>query len=452
MQLNSTIFREYDIRGLAEEDLGDDVVNAIGRAYATVVRRAGGTRVALGWDCRTHSPRVQSAFRSGVTAAGVDVIEIGLVPSPLLYYSLFRLPVDGGVQITASHNPGEYNGMKICVGRDSLHGDGIRDLERSIRAGDFESGAGRVETDDSIIERYVEEWKGHAEGASGIEVVFDGGNGMAGTVLPQLAHEIGVRSHDLFLEPDGRFPNHEADPTQEKNLVDLIAEVKRTGAQLGIGYDGDADRIGVVDHTGGILWGDQLLALFARDRLSRGPATILCDIKCSDVLATDIAARGGRLVMWKSGHSLIKAKMKEESAALAGEMSGHMFFAEQYLGYDDALYASLRLLSILGRTGETIPELLSGLPPRVSTPELRIECAEEDKFRIVSEVAARLEPRFDTLTIDGVRYQAEGGWGLLRASNTGPVLVARFEAETDEQLGRVRAILQDELARYDIAI
>jgi phosphomannomutase/phosphoglucomutase len=286
--------------------------------------------------------------------------------------------------------------------------------------------------------------------AAGLEVAIDCGNGMAGAVAPRLLREIGVQVHGLYLDPDGRFPNHEADPTREENLVELKALVERTGSRVGIGYDGDADRIGVIDHQGRVVWGDLLLLVYARELLARRKATILCDVKCSDVLEPDIAGRGGTLVMWKTGHSLIKAKMRETGAALAGEMSGHMFFADGYLGYDDAIYATLRLLSILARSGQTLPQLLAGLPERVSTPELRVPCAEADKRRVVAAIAERLRPRFPTLELDGVRYQMPNGWGLVRASNTQPVLVARFEARDAERLEEARAVLNGELQRLGL--
>lgn len=451
MTLSQQIFREYDIRGLADTELDNEVAHSIGRAYATTLKRVGGRRMVLARDARVHSDRIAEAFAEGVMATGVDVLDVGRAPTPVMYYGLFELEVDGGVIVTASHNTREFNGFKMCLGRDALFGEQIRTLYEMIQAKDFDTGSGQKSQDLSLSDRYVDRVKSAGEKLDGFELVIDAGNGMAGELAPRIFEELGCKLTKLYCEPDGTFPNHEADPTQPDNLKDLIAAMAANpSAQVGIGYDGDADRIGAVDSTGEILYGDQLLIVFAREVLSRGPETILCDVKCTGLLEQDVAKHGGRLVRWKTGHSLIKAKLKEEQAALAGEMSGHMFFADSYYGYDDAIYASVRLANIVARTGKTLTEMLSDLPTRVSTPELRITCSDDDKFKIVEAIGDALKSEYETLTLDGVRFSSDTGWGLVRPSNTGPVLVMRFEAESQEELTSLKAVLSRELQKHGL--
>jgi phosphomannomutase/phosphoglucomutase len=404
--------------------------------------------VSVGRDCRLTSDRYAAAVVDGIRSTGLGVVDIGVCPTPLMYFSLFHWDLDGGVQVTGSHNPADYNGFKVCLGKEALHGDQIQDLRRRLEAGRFRTGAGTVESRPvvAVYQEDVAERIGRL--ARGVHVVVDAGNGTAGPVAPAIYRGIGARVHELFTDMDGRFPNHHPDPTVAENMRDLIRAVEESGAELGIAFDGDADRIGVVDRTGRIIWGDELLVLFGRDVLARNPgATIVSEVKCSQRLYDDIARRGGRGIMWKAGHSLLKAKMRETGALLGGEMSGHIFFKERYFGYDDAIYAGARLLDILARTGKTVDQLLADLPPAVSTPEIRVDCADDVKFRVADRVRDRFRADgCEIVDVDGVRVKFAHGWGLVRASNTQPVLVLRFEAETTEQLAEYRRIVEDAVA------
>jgi phosphomannomutase/phosphoglucomutase len=404
--------------------------------------------VSVGRDCRLTSDRYAAAVADGIRSTGLTVVDIGVCPTPVMYFSLFHWDLDGGVQVTGSHNPADYNGFKVCLGKDALHGDQIQELRRRLEGGRFRTASGAIESrpvvpvyQDEIVERI-------GRLARGIDVVVDAGNGTAGPVAPAIYRRIGARVRELFTDMDGRFPNHHPDPTVADNMRDLIGAVQESSAEVGIAFDGDADRIGVVDRTGRIIWGDELLVLFGRDVLARNPgATIVSEVKCSQRLYDDIAAHGGRGIMWKAGHSLLKAKMRETGALLGGEMSGHIFFKESYFGYDDAIYAGARLLDILARTGKTVDRLLADLPPAVSTPEIRVDCADDVKF----SVAERVRDRFradgcQIVDVDGVRVKFPHGWGLVRASNTQPVLVLRFEAETPEQLAQYRRTVEDTVA------
>ncbi len=389
-----------------------------------------------------------------LTQEGIDVIDLGICPTPLQYYSLFRLPVDGGIMITASHNPPEFNGMKLSVAKETLYGDyisAIRDMAmkglsmKDIRGNDIRHG--KVTSYD-IISDYISRMKEEFNSSGiGIKIAIDSGNGTAGLVAPKILREIGCEVIDLFSEPDGRFPNHEPDPVVVKNLSTLIETVKKEKTHLGVGYDGDSDRIGVVGPDGDIIWGDRLLVIFSRAILKERPgAAIIGEVKCSQTLFDDIKAHGGVPVMWKTGHSLIKAKMKESGAVLAGEMSGHMFFADRYYGYDDAIYATLRLVEIINRSGKGLKELLGGLPEVFSTPEIRFECPDEIKFRVVDKVKEFFKG-YEVIDIDGVRVITPEGWGLVRASNTQPALVMRFEAKTQEGLQKIRDMVEEGLRR-----
>jgi phosphomannomutase/phosphoglucomutase len=448
---NPQIFREYDIRGLHERDLGDEVVRAIGCAFGTYLRRRGKKTVALGRDFRLSSPRITAAVTEGLTATGCDVQLVGEVPTPGLYYSIVALGTDGGIQVTGSHNPVEYNGLKLCEGVQSVHGEQIRGLLETIRRDDYESGTGTV-TERPTADVYRDMLATKVDPGRSLHVVLDAGNGSAGPFAPPVFRRLGQKVTELFCEPDGRYPNHSPDPTVEANLQDLIRTVRETGADFGVGYDGDADRIGAVDGAGRILWGDQLLALFARDVLRHKPGSpIVFDVKCSQALAEDIAAHGGTPVMWKTGHSLMKQKMRELDAPIAGELSGHIFFAHGYYGFDDAIYASLKLLEIVARSGRTLAELRDSIPGYVATPEIRLDTTEEAKFDIVARVRDHFRARYPVIDIDGARIQFDGGWALIRASNTQPVLVARFEAHTRERLDEIRAEVQRVLEREGVS-
>lgn len=445
VRINPQIFREYDIRGIVDRDLGEGVVETIGKAYGTYMRGLGKKRVSLGRDCRLSSPALAAAMSRGINSTGLGVIDIGMVTTPMLYFSLFSLDVDGGVMITASHNPGEYNGIKLCVERDSLFGEGIQNIRRIAEGRDFASGKGEVEKID-IMEDYIGFLRENVEIKPGIRIGIDCGNAMVGIVAPRILREFGCDLTELYVTPDGTFPNHHPDPTVEENMRDLISTVREKNLQLGIGFDGDGDRIGVIDENGNIIWGDMLVIILARDILKRIPqAKIIGDVKCSSRLFRDVEKHGGRPIMWKTGHSLIKNKMKVEGAALAGEMSGHIFFADRYFGYDDALYAGLRLLEIVSRTGKRVSELLEGVPPAFSTPEIRVDCPEEIKFQVVDRVKEELKKGYRVIDIDGVRIEFPDGWGLIRASNTQPALVLRFEAETKERLDEIRSLIEGKL-------
>jgi phosphomannomutase/phosphoglucomutase len=447
-ELNPAIFREYDIRGVAEHDFDADFARRLGLAVGTLAQERGGRVLSVGRDCRLTSDRYAEALRAGLTETGIEVIDVGVCPTPLVYFSIFAWEFDGGIQITGSHNPSDYNGFKITLGRESLHGEQIQDVRRRIEAGRFARGAGRV-TPRPVIPPYQDYVVANiARLARPIRVVVDAGNGTAGPVAPSIYRRIGAEVTELFCDMDGRFPNHHPDPTVPENMAQLIEAVRERGAEVGIAFDGDADRIGVVDAHGRIIWGDELLVLYARDVLERNPgAVIVSEVKCSQRLYDDIAARGGRGLMWKAGHSLLKAKMKETGALLGGEMSGHIFFKERYFGYDDGIYAGARLLEILARTGRTVDALLADLPPSHSTPEIRIDCPDDVKFEVANRVrdGFRAEGR-DIIDVDGVRVRFPHGWGLLRASNTQPVLVMRFEAEAPAQLREYQATVERAVA------
>jgi phosphomannomutase/phosphoglucomutase len=441
MAVSAGIFRQYDIRGIVDQDLTTEAAEAIGRAFAVHMRAAGyHGAVAAGRDNRPSGPELRDALVRGLTESGVDVVDIGVVPTPLLYWSLHHVGVDGGIQITGSHNPPEYNGFKISLGRESLHGEGIQELLRIIRAGTRLTGAGTVRHEE-VIDRYVDDVVARIGPLSRrLKVVFDSGNGAGSLVAEKLYSRLGLDATYIFCESDGTFPNHHPDPTVVENLQDIIAEVARRGADLGIAFDGDADRIGVVDRHGGIIWGDHILILYARDVLARTGKgqSIIFDVKCSQALPDAIAAAGGVPVMWKTGHSLIKDKMKEAHAPIAGEMSGHMFFGEGFYGHDDALYGGARLLRIVADAGKDLDQMLADVPRFVSTPEIRVDCPDERKVDLVAAAVAHFRARHDVIDVDGVRVLFGDGWGLIRASNTQPVLVTRYEALTSERLQAIR--------------
>jgi len=441
--VSPTIFREYDIRGLVDRDLTEEAVGLVGRALGTRVRDAGGGTVVVGRDCRLSGERFAAAMRQGLTSTGCDVVDLGVVPTPLTYFAAQTLPVDGLCMITGSHNPPEYNGLKVGVGTTTLYGQDIQELRAEVERGAFARGQGAVRGHDVVgpYRDYVAQ--NLRLGGRKLKVVVDAGNGTGGVVAVPLFRRLGLTVIPLFEEMDGRFPNHHPDPTVEANLAHLKAKVLETGADLGIAYDGDADRVGAVDEKGKVLWGDQIMILFSRALLAEVPgATIVGEVKCSMTLYDDIARRGGRGIMWKAGHSLIKAKMKEERALLAGEMSGHIFFGHRWFGFDDGIYSSARLLELLSRVEGPLSGLLADVPRTFSTPELRVDCPDEKKFELVRRAQEWFAARHPAVTVDGVRVLFPDGWGLVRASNTQPLLVLRFEARTPERLAEIRALVE----------
>jgi phosphomannomutase/phosphoglucomutase len=455
MTISAGIFRQNDVRGIVDADLTVEAARAIGGAYAALMRERGITgSVAVARDNRPSGDKLRDAMVDGFTSAGVNVVDIGVVPTPVLYWSLHNLDVVGGIQITGSHNPPEYNGFKLSFGKESLHGHELQHLLELIRSNAAPAGKGEVRYE-SVIDRYVADVVAHTgRFARPMKIVYDCGNGAAAVVAPQLMRALGVDATGLFCESDGTFPNHHPDPTVPENLEDLIQAVKREGAELGVAFDGDGDRIGLVDDQGRIIWGDHLLILYARDVLERTGKgqPIIFDVKCSQALTDEITRAGGIPVMWKTGHSLIKDKMKETSAPLAGEMSGHMFFGEGYYGYDDALYGAARLMRIVADSGKTVRELLADVPPFVSTPEIRVECGDDRKFGLVEQAVAHFRSMHDVIDVDGVRVLFGDGWGLIRASNTQPILVTRYEARSEQRLAEIRNEMEGWIRAQGVAV
>jgi phosphomannomutase/phosphoglucomutase len=452
------IFRQYDIRGVVGTELTAAAARAIGGAYALLLRERGVRgAVAVGRDNRPSGQMLREALVEGLTGLGVDVVDLGVVPTPVLYWALHRLPVVGGVQVTGSHNPPEYNGFKICLGTESVYGDGIQhlaELAARVPASGAPASPGTVR-EVAVIDRYIDDIVARTGPlARHLRVVFDCGNGVGSLVAGALFGRLGVDASYLFCESDGTFPNHHPDPTVVENVQDLIAAVRERGADLGIAFDGDADRIGIIDRHGEIVWGDYALILYARDVLARtGPGqAIIFDVKCSQALPSAIAAAGGTPVMWKTGHSLIKEKMKAMHAPVAGEMSGHMFFAEGFYGHDDALYAAARLLRIVAASGVSLDALLADVPRFVSTPEIRVDCADDRKFAVVDAAIAHYRAGHEVVEVDGARVLFGDGWGLIRATNTQPILVLRFEARTPERLAAIRADMTGWLGMQGVRI
>ena len=450
-QFHPTLLREYDARGIVGDTLTEADAEWLGRSFGTMVRRNGGAKVAVGYDGRHSSPALEAALVTGLRAAGLNVLRVGLGPTPMLYYAVNELGADGGVMITGSHNPPEYNGFKFMMGTGPFFGDDIRNLGTLAASGEVESGSGLSENVD-IEDRYIERLLADAP-THDFKIAWDCGNGAAGRVVEKLTARLPGRHELLFTKIDGDFPNHHPDPTEEKNLEDLRAVVAEKKLDFGLAFDGDGDRIGAIDAKGRIIWGDQLLMILAEDVLADVPGgTIIADVKASQALFDHIADRGGKPLMWKTGHSLVKAKMKETGSPLAGEMSGHIFFAHRYYGYDDALYAAIRLMRAVARAGASLTEMRGAMPALINTPELRFEVAEERKFDIIEEVRKRLsEAGAEMSEIDGVRVNTPDGWWLLRASNTQNVLVARAEAKSDDALKRLIANLNEQLTASDVA-
>ncbi len=453
-EIKPSIFREYDIRGIAGKELSPEFARCLGQAYSVFLRsHTAGKKdltVTLGRDCRLTGESYANALCEGIRSTGIHVIRLGVCPTPLTYFSIFHLETDGGVMVTGSHNPADYNGFKICVGKDTIHGTEIQELrkimEKIVKEPLPAVTPGSVK-DYEIIPPYIDHLVKNAKPLKNKKIVLDAGNGTAATVAPELFQRLGATGIPLFCELDGRFPNHHPDPTVAENLKQLIDVVLKEKADFGIAFDGDSDRIGVVDEKGQILFGDELMILYSRSILKTNPgATIISEVKSSHKLYNDIAEKGGKPIMWKTGHSLIKAKMKETKAALAGEMSGHIFFADRYFGFDDALYAALRVYEIASDHPAPFSTLLQDLPKTVSTPEIRVECEEDKKFRLVEETKSRLRAQNLKINdIDGVRVDFGDGWGLVRASNTQPVLVLRFEATTQKRLEELRAVVEGSL-------
>ncbi|MEW5735050.1 MAG: phosphomannomutase/phosphoglucomutase [Thermodesulfobacteriota bacterium] len=447
--MNPQIFREYDIRGLVDKDMDEDDVYAIGRGIGAYLVREGRQTITLGRDCRLSSDSYAERIARALMDSGCDVVDIGVVPTPVFYFSVHHLKAGGGVMVTASHNPPEYNGFKVMCGTDTLYGPQIQEIRKLVEKRDFATGEGGMSKAD-VVTPYHEFVVSNISIKKRLAVAVDAGNGTAGVVAVPIFRELGCEVYDIYCDMDGTFPNHEPDPTVVKNNQDLIFQVREHGCDAGIGFDGDGDRIGVVDEAGNMLFGDQLMIIFSREILSRKPgAAIISEVKCSQVMYDDIAAHGGRGIMWKTGHSLIKNKMKEEKAELAGEMSGHMFFRDRYFGFDDATYAACRLLEILSSTGKKVSELLADVPRTYSTPEIRVECPDEKKFALVKKVTDYFKAEnYKVIDIDGARVVFPDGWGLVRASNTQPVLVLRFEALSEPRLEEIRKTVEDAVARF----
>ncbi|MDA1000535.1 MAG: phosphomannomutase/phosphoglucomutase [bacterium] len=448
--INPKIFREYDIRGIVDRDLTPEVVRTLGQALGTHLGGARGARIALSRDNRHSSPAYYDAMREGLSAAGCRVVGIGMGPTPALSFAIHHLGTDGGVQITGSHNPPEFNGFKISRGTEAIHGEEIQEIRRLIEEARLHraNSPGSFEEVD-VHPAYIERLARGRTLARPIKIVVDSGNGTGGIIAPEALRRIGAEVVELYCTPDADYPHHHPDPTVPANLKDLITAVQESGAGLGVAFDGDADRIGAVDPTGRIVWGDELMILFAGPILTRKPgAAIVFDVKCSSRLQIAIQEMGGRPIMSATGHSLIRERLVREKASLAGELSGHIFFEDDYYGFDDGIYAAVRLLHLLSESGKTLAELMADLPPAIATPEIRIECAEEEKFAIVEALSAHFRALYETVEIDGVRITFPKGWGLVRASNTQPALTLRFEAEDEQSLGEYKEVVFSQLQKF----
>ena len=458
MMASPTIFREYDIRGVAGRDFDEDLAYKLGRAYVTYAKnrlQKQSLTVAIGRDCRLSGGALSQALMNGIASLGATIVNLGMVTTPITYFSIFHRGYDGSIMVTGSHNPPDYNGFKICVGKATLFGKDIQDLRTMIEKDSArrELAPNAIPQSVDIIGEYGKYITDNIRLSRGLKIVVDAGNGAAGPVAPEIYRRLGCDVIELFCEPDGNFPNHEADPTVPENLADLVRAVKKHGAHAGIAFDGDADRIGVVNEKGEILFGDELMVIFARDVLKSMPgATIISEVKSSNRLYNDIARHGGKPVMWKTGHSLIKAKIKETNAALAGEMSGHIFFADRYFGFDDAIYAGARFLEIVAAASAPASSLLADLPKSFSTPEIRVECDDVKKFKVIESLKRQLSAKHKIIDIDGVRIDFGDAWALVRASNTQPVIVMRFEAQSQARLDEVRRFMEDESRKAGLVI
>jgi len=449
MQVNPNIFREYDIRGVVKEDLPPDVVVLIGKGIGTFLKRKGVSRLTVGRDGRLSSERIASNLKDGLVSTGLNVTDVGLCPTPVLYFSVPHLSVQAGIMITGSHNPPEFNGIKTALGKAAVFGPQIQEIRALIERGDFEKSSPPPVKSYNILDPYVEHLSHNLKLDRAVRVGMDCGNGTGGLVAPKIFRAIGATVYDLFSEVDGRFPNHHPDPTVEKNLADLKKVVADRGLEVGVGFDGDADRLGTIDQNGKVIWGDQLMILFARSILKKSPgATVIADVKCSENLFSDVRKHGGKAIMYKTGHANIKNKLWEENAPLAGEMSGHLFFADRYFGFDDGIYAAARLVEIVSQLDHPISEELADLPPTFNTPEIRVDCPDEEKFKLVDRVKAQFKKKgYETIDIDGVRVKFKDGWGLARASNTQPTLVLRFESNSQVGLSQIEGEFREVLGR-----
>lgn len=446
--MNPYIFRKYDIRGIVEEDFTPEVVTNLGRAFGTYITRAGGKTVAVSGDIRLTTPRLMENLMDGLMAVGIKVLNMGIAPTPANYFSMFHLDADGAVQITGSHNPPEFNGFKISYKQRAFYGDQIQGLKELIDEEDFDYAQGSVEKIE-ILPAYMEMLQSKITLKKNLKAVMDCGNAAACLVAPQIFKIMGIETRELFSNIDGTFPNHHPDPTEDHNLVDLIREIQEGDYDFGVAYDGDADRVVAVDEKGGIIRSDVLMALFLPEIIKNDGDAIVFDVKCSQALEDMIHKYGGTPVMWKTGHSLIKDKMKEMNVAFAGEMSGHIFFADNFFGFDDAVYVSLRLAQLLSNTERTLSEMTAEIPKYYSTPELRLDCSDdEEKFNIAREAEAYFTEHYDCITVDGVRVKFEDGWGLVRASNTQPVIVCRFEAKTRERMKEIQELIMGKLQEF----
>jgi len=446
---NPLIFRAYDVRGVVEHDLTPGVVRALGRAHGTLLAETGGEVAVVGRDVRPHSLRLVEDLADGLTAAGIDVVDVGEVPTPVLYYAVQLLDADGGIMVTGSHNPPEYNGFKLLAGHDALHGDTIQTLRRRIETDDFATGTGRVTTRDVLPDYRAAVLERIRPPGRSVKVVIDAGNATAGPVAAPLYRSLGHTVEELYCRPDGTFPHHHPDPSLPENVAPLADRVRQVGAALGLAYDGDSDRLGVVDHEGRTIAADRLLALLARPVLAdeEPGAVIIGEVKCSEVLYDDVREHGGQPVMSRVGHSYIKAAMKERGAALAGELSGHLFFTNRWFGFDDAIYAGARVLELVASGGRSLADLDADLPATFATPEIRVDCADARKFAVVEAVLAHYRATHDVIDTDGARVRFDGGWGLVRASNTQPALILRVEAGSPEQRDALRGDLEATVAQ-----
>ncbi|HHT84644.1 MAG: phosphomannomutase/phosphoglucomutase [Bacillota bacterium] len=448
-RINPLIFREYDIRGVVGEDITETNAYIIGRAYGTLLRRHNISCTVLARDNRLSSYAYSRAVLEALCDTGIDVTDVGMTTTPVFYFSRMKYGIEGGVMVTGSHNPPEFNGFKLGFGRDTLFGKGIQEVREIAETGDFENGSGTVTEKDPLPD-YAGDIAGRIQlGPKGVFCIVDAGNGSAGPVVRQVLDGIGARYEALFFEPDGNFPNHHPDPTQVRNLEQLINRVRETKADLGIAFDGDADRIGVVDSSGKPVWGDELQTVFWREILEKHPGALaLIEVKCSQALVDVVRELGGKPEFTRTGHSLIKARMRETGALFTGEMSGHMFFRDEYYGFDDAIYAAARLLRLLSNSDKSLDELISLVPKYYSTPEVRVDCPDECKFQVVDSLKERFSKQYETITVDGVRVILPGGWGLVRASNTQPALVLRAEGRTQSHLEEIKQIIEEELAGH----
>lgn len=441
----SHIFREYDIRGLADQELTDEVVESLGKAFGTLLIRESKKTIAIGYDHRSSADRLVKHLLKGLQSSGLQIYNLGLVPTPLLYFSVSYFKFDAGISVTGSHNPPEYNGFKLHLSDRPFFGSEIQKLYPMMQKKDFVQGQGKIEKKE-VIKVYEDYVAAQFKFKKKLKVVVDSGHGMAGMVAPELFKKLGHEVIELYSNLDSSFPDHHPDPSVPENLEDLQKKVKEVHAHVGIAFDGDADRLGVVDEKGDVIPGDKILLLFARSIIEKEPgATIIGDVKCSKGVYDDIAKRGGRPIMWKTGHSLIKAKMKDEHAALAGEMSGHMFFQHRWFGFDDAIYAACRMLEIIEDSQEPLSQMLNDLPKTVATPEIRVDCPDHIKFGLIKKAVESFKKKYDVIDIDGARVQFPDGWGLVRASNTQPVLVMRFEAQTEKRLNEIRRIIEEQV-------